>query len=140
VQERQRQIAEAQARGGCVPASTCIAPPFTLKFPEACFPTPAERNAVINEIKAAEIEAAILEQVVEEATKPESNAPEAEQRATDAAARVEAEQAALKEAHDAVAGEDARAAVIKAELSARLIQLRQDRDQLRTLQRSLGIV
>jgi len=111
-----------------------------MNFPEACFPTPAERNAVIDTIKAAEIEAAILEQVVEEATKPASNAPEAERQATDAAVQVEAEEVALRQAHDAYVAEGAAAAAALAALQARLSQVKQDREQLLSLQRSLGIV
>ena len=123
-----------------MPASTCIAPPFTMNFSEACYPTPAERNAVIDAIKAAEIEAAILEQVVEEATNPVSNAPEAEQQASEAAGQVAAEQEALRQAHEVYVAEGAGAAAALAALQARLSQLKQDREQLLSLQRSLGIV
>jgi len=139
IQERNRQVAKAQAEGGCVPASRCVIALGPISFPEVCFPTPAERNAVIDAIKAAEIEAAILEQVVEEATRPEANGPEAERDVTDAATDLETEQEGLGREHEAYVAERERADARTVWLRTRAAQLTQDRDHLRTLGQTLGI-
>src|SRR5207248_1468676 len=99
--ERRRQIADAQAKGGCLPASTCDAGSFRLQFPYVCYPAPGEQDRVVNDVKAAEIEGAVLENVAEEAEKPESNTPEAQQKAIDAAHQLDADHEAFRRGHEA---------------------------------------
>lgn len=137
--ERKRQIAEAQARGGCVEASYCDTGTLKATFPRVCYPSPAERQAVINDIKASEIEAAILEQFADEADKPESNAPDAQQHASDAASKLETERQGLESVHVAYQAQIARAAALRAELARLRDVAKRDRDNLAALQRSVGI-
>jgi hypothetical protein len=137
--ERKRQIAEAQAKGGCVEASYCDTGTLKATFPRVCYPSPAEREAVINDFKSAEIEAAVLQNVLDDAQKPDANSPEAQQKATDAAHQLDADHEAFRQTYAAHVAEVTAADARRTALQRELALAKQDRDDLVALQRNVGI-
>jgi hypothetical protein len=139
VDERVSQVANAQAKGGCVPASVCDTGTFTVHYPQVCYPSPAEREAVVNDIKSAEIEAAVLQNVLDDAQKPDANSPGAQQKATDAADQLDVDHEAFRQTYAAHVSEVAAADARRTALQRELALAKQDRDDLVALQRNVGI-